>query len=173
MLVTLVSLLEFALSGKEYYPLLMKTLLLTLTVIGLAASAFALDFPKGSPKFETTLDSALTAAKTSGKPVLLIFSSADCPPCEIMKKKVFPSKAVRDLHDAVVWTYINVDEPSNTKIAEKYGAEMWPHMELVSSTGKSLVKGSPRIEDYIEPRRFAKWLSDGLASVTSKASSAE
>jgi thiol:disulfide interchange protein len=114
----------------------MKRLLLLLAA--LALPALAADFPKGSPKFLTSYDAAVTAAKAQNKPVVMVFSAVWCPPCQVMKKSVYPSKEVTPLHDKFVWAYLDTDEEANASAAQKHGVSGIPHIEFLNSQGKSL-----------------------------------
>jgi len=115
-----------------------KTILLLLA----AATSFALasDFPKGSPPFQDSTTSAMSAAKKSGKPVILVFSAAWCPPCQTMKHDVYPSAEVKAFHDKFVWAYIDIDDPSNESAATKYGVNSIPHIEFLNAEGKEISK---------------------------------
>lgn len=116
----------------------MKKLFLCFTAALLALPVLAGDFPKGSPPFEHSLAAVQGKAKTSGKPVILVFSAVWCPPCQQMKKEVYPSKEVTALHDKFEWAYIDVDEESNAAAARKFSVSSIPHIEFLDSSGKSL-----------------------------------
>ena len=116
----------------------MKSLFLSLAAALLAMPALAGDFPKGSPPFEHSLASVEAKAKKSGKPVVVVFSAVWCPPCQAMKKEVYPSPEVTALHDKFEWAYIDVDEESNAPAAQKFGVQGIPHIEFLDKNGKSL-----------------------------------
>lgn len=134
-----------------------KTILLILA----AATSFALasDFPKGSPDFKDSSTVAMSAAKKSGKPVVLVFSAAWCPPCQAMKHDVYPSAEVKAFHDKFVWAYIDIDDPRNESAANKYGVNGIPHIEFLNAEGKEVAKqvGGTSSEE------FAKTLENVLA----------
>jgi thiol:disulfide interchange protein len=118
----------------------------------------AADFPKGSPEFVTSYAAALKASKISGKPVVLIFSAAWCPPCQSNKHNVYPSAAVQPFHDRFVWAYLDADEDANIPVMRKFGVTGIPHIQFLDKTGKSLgsaVGGTT-------PEEFAKTLEDTL-----------
>ncbi len=123
--------------------------------------ALASDFPKGSPPFQDSSPTAMSAAKTSGKPVILVFSAAWCPPCQAMKHDVYPSAAVKAFHDKFVWAYLDVDDPRNESAATKYGVNGIPHIEFLDASGKEIDKqvGGTSSEE------FTKKLDSVLAKV--------
>lgn len=114
--------------------------ILTLVLAAFATTAFASDFPEGSPKFKTSAISAMNAAKKEGKPVILVFSASWCPPCQAMKKDVYPSEAVKAYHDKFIWAYLDVDDASNKRAAEKAGVEGIPHIQFLNAQGKEVSK---------------------------------
>lgn len=135
----------------------MKALLtLTAAFLTLALSVVAADFPKGSPKFVTSYRQALSKAEKEGKPVVLVFSAAWCPPCQQMKKNVYPSAEVTPMHDKFVWAYLDVDEGDNSRAAENFSVSGIPHVEFLDASGKSLGKQV----GGVTPAAFASLLKD-------------
>lgn len=118
--------------------------------------AHAADFPKGSPKFSKRYRAAVAEAKKTGKPLILVFSATWCGPCQQMKNQVYPSDAVKPLHDKFVWAYLDVDDKDNKKVAEQYGVKPIPHIEIVDAEGKSLAKQI----GGLAPEAFAKKLTE-------------
>lgn len=112
--------------------------LIPLILAAIALPLLAGDFPEGSPKFASSLKQATNAAEKSGKPVILVFSAVWCPPCQMMKKEVYPSAEVKALHDKFEWAYIDVDEESNAAAATKFGVQGIPHIQFLSKDGKDL-----------------------------------
>jgi thioredoxin-related protein len=112
--------------------------LITLLAATALLPLMAADFPKGSPKFGTDYKAALEQAKKEGKPTVLVFSAVWCPPCQAMKKDVYPSKEVAALHDKFVWAYLDVDEEANAEVSRKYGVQGIPHVQFLDSSGKDL-----------------------------------
>lgn len=115
--------------------------LITLLVIGAVMMKLlnALDenlTPGGSPiRFETSYDTALSRARSSGKPLVVIFSASWCPPCKQMKEKVYPSEEVAPYRSNFVWAYLDVDLPSNQAAAQAFGARGIPHIAFLDSQG--------------------------------------
>lgn len=136
----------------------MKKVILALTAL-LMLPALAGDFPKGSPKFKDSYRQVMSAAKKSGKPVVLVFSASWCPPCQTMKKEVYPSKEIQAYHDKFEWAYLDVDDRDNEKPAQQYGVSGIPHIAFVDAEGAVLdtqVGGN-------SPQAFAKKLDGVLA----------
>ncbi|MFM2142029.1 MAG: hypothetical protein RLZZ476_573 [Verrucomicrobiota bacterium] len=138
--------------------------LLTLLLAAVTVTALASDFPKGSPKFKSTAGTALGAAKKEGKPVILVFSASWCPPCQAMKKDVYPSEAVKAFHDKFVWAYLDVDDSGNNRAAEKAGVSGIPHIQFLDSEGNEIGKQV----GGTSPEAFAKTLEGILAKAGKK-----
>ncbi|MEZ0390185.1 MAG: thioredoxin family protein [Verrucomicrobium sp.] len=121
----------------------MKTLIKTFALALLAASALVVqagEFPKGSPKFEDSLRSALNDAKKNGKPIVAVFSAVWCGPCQAMKNDVYPSDEVKALHDKFNWAYLDIDNSRNEKDVKKFGVSGIPHIQFLSASGETLDK---------------------------------
>jgi thioredoxin-related protein len=138
--------------------------LITLLLAAVTVTALAADFPKGSPKFKSSAISAMNAAKKEGKPVILVFSAVWCPPCQTMKKEVYPSAAVKEYHDKFIWAYLDTDDQSNRRAAEKAGVSGIPHIQFLDSAGNEVHKqvGSS------SPEAFANTLKSVLAKAGPK-----
>jgi thiol:disulfide interchange protein len=138
--------------------------LTTFAAAALAGALFTLnasakDFPEGSPKFESKYKSALSEAKKTGKPVLLVFSATWCGPCQANKKNVYPAAAVKPYHDKFVWAYLDADDDANKKPMTEYGVDGIPHIQFLDRDGKSIDK----LVGATTPDKFAKKLQDVLA----------
>lgn len=125
-----------------------KLIALTLAIVTLPL--LAADFPKGSPKFEHSLKAVSTAAAKSGKPMVIVFSAVWCGPCQQMKKEVYPSEAVKALHDKFEWAYLDADEEANVAAMKKFEVQGIPHIQFLSKDGKDLGSqvGSTSPEDF-------------------------
>lgn len=136
----------------------MKSLLLILLALGAAASGLAAGFPEGSPPFLDSHDKALEKAKSSGKPAIIVFSAVWCPPCQMMKNEVYPSKEVRPLHDKFVWAYLDFDSPATRPLIAKYKIESVPQIFFFSPQGKPVAA----INTVFPPAEFAAALQQVL-----------
>jgi thioredoxin-related protein len=112
----------------------------------------------GGPNFEHTADAVLQAAKSNGKPTILVFSASWCGPCQEMKKDVYPSAAVKPFHEQFNWAYLDIDVPANGKLFESHKLESVPHLLFLNASGKVI----DQQEGGLPPEEFAKKLQSVL-----------
>lgn len=142
----------------------MKQFILLLAGLAVVIPTLAGDFPEGSPKFVHSYSDAISEARKTGKPAILVFSASWCGPCQAMKKSVYPSTEVKPFHDKFVWAYIDVDESSNEQASKQFGVSGIPHIQFINSKGKPVDKqvGSSSAGD------FAKTLASVLKKASAK-----
>lgn len=141
-----------------------KTLLAVAATFLATVVLHAADFPKGSPNFATKYDTVLKAAKESGKPAVVVFSASWCGPCQAMKKDVYPSAAVKPLHDKFNWAYLDIDVEPNGKLSDEFKIEGIPHILFLSPEGKII----DRQEGGSTPEEFSKTLAKVLKKAEAK-----
>lgn len=120
------------------YLLIFMALLAGAVLYVLSDGGASSGFTAGSPTFMSSFDSAMSSAQASGKPAVLIFSAHWCPPCQQMKKEVYPSAEVAPFKDRFVWAYLDVDQPGTRAAAEKFQVSGIPAIFIVSKDGKQL-----------------------------------
>jgi thioredoxin-like negative regulator of GroEL len=109
--------------------------------------------------FQTNYDTALSLAQSSGKPLVVIFSASWCPPCQQMKKQVYPSQEVAPYKSQFVWAYLDVDQPSNQIAAQKFGVRGIPHIAFLNAQGTEIATTA----GGMPPEAFAAQLKSALA----------
>jgi thiol-disulfide isomerase/thioredoxin len=83
--------------------------------------------------FSSSLESSLSKARRSGRPVLLVFGASWCVNCETLKKSLAHSSLRRMLGQYErVW----IDTDQQSALADKYNVESLPHTMILSSGGK-------------------------------------
>lgn len=132
-----------------------STFILSVLALGLSFSAKA---DEASLTFHSDFKKAEAAAKKEGKPIITIFSATWCPPCQTMKKKVYPSNTIKPFHKEFVWAYLDADVSANRKLMNKYGVEGIPHIAFLSSDSKQIGK----TVGGMDAKTFAKVLTDVL-----------
>lgn len=132
---------------------------IALSLILLAIFTPAARSAEGGPAFLDNFDKAVAASKSSGKPLIAIFSASWCPPCQQMKKSVYPSKEAQPFHDKFVWAYLDADDRANGAVMSQFKVSGIPHVAFVAPDGQIM----GHFAGAISPKEFAEVLTQVLA----------
>jgi protein disulfide-isomerase len=95
--------------------------------------------PASSIEWRTDFDSALVEAEQTNKAVLIDFTASWCPPCRVMKHEVWPDDAVASaVADNYIPVLLDVDDPKNAPIANRYSVDTIPTILIVDAGGDVL-----------------------------------
>ncbi len=102
-----------------------------------------IEAPESSIKWQHDLDTALAAARTQQRPVLLVFGATWCPPCKKMKRDVWPDPQVAELVESkFVPLYVDVDDRSQAELSTRYSVSSIPAVFVLDAEGIAVNKGS-------------------------------
>lgn len=135
-----------------------RTLLVGALIACLSSSSVRAE--ENSPEFMDDFDNAAAASEESGKPTIVIFSASWCPPCQQMKKAVYPSQAVQPYHDKFVWAYLDADDPKNGPVSAKFGVSGIPHIVFLQSDGEPI----GYFAGAVSPDQFVEVLEKALGA---------
>lgn len=108
-----------------------------LVLFGIGAGGFAAGGSAGAPSgtWASSFEEARARSAESGKPVLAVFSASWCPPCQQMKRNIYPLREVDDeLYFNWVPVYIDVDDYG--PLAQRYGVRGVPTFVMIGSDGE-------------------------------------
>ena len=109
--------------------------------------------------FVSSYSSALAQSKATGKPVVVVFSASWCPPCQQMKKDVYPSSEVMAHRSDFVWAYLDVDDEATREAAAKHSVRGIPHIQFLAPDGRDL----GQMVGGCSPSQFADQLKQALS----------
>ncbi len=92
--------------------------------------------------WRTDYAAALAEAKQSGRPVLLDFTASWCPPCQVMKREVWPDEEVGRLVDrSFIPVLMDLDQVDGGRAAQRYAVSTIPTILVVDGDGQVLRGG--------------------------------
>ena len=95
------------------------------------------DFPEPAFQWQHHWDEAVSQAKQKNLPMLVVFSASWCPPCQAMKRNVWPDQRVGEAVQAgYVPLYIDVDETEHAPYVAKYQVNSIPYIVVLDQDGR-------------------------------------
>ncbi len=67
--------------------------------------------------------------------MIVVFSSPSCVPCQVMKRDVFTSPAVKEVAEQFEWAYLDATEPINEEAVAMYRVYSLPHIQFLDAKG--------------------------------------
>lgn len=119
---------------------------------------------QGNIEWTEDITAALTLAKQEGKPVMVDFTAAWCPPCHAMEDSTFSDPDVIRKARAFIPVRIDVDEQREAAVqydgdARKYGGVGIPNILFMTGDGTKL----KQIIGYHGPETFVSVMDSVLA----------
>ncbi len=97
---------------------------LVLTIVVVGAIWFIAQPSPGQPFEDYQADGyqlALAAARESGRPILLIFTAPGCPPCQEMRRSVWPDDRIKALQaERYLTVTVDADSSAGAELCQRY-----------------------------------------------------
>ena len=104
----------------------------------------------------TDYQQGIDQARLQNKPALIVFTTTWCPPCLMMKEKVYPDpKVVRAVEDFIP---IMIDPDYEKELAQKFNVTGIPAFFILGPDGKQIAS----FVGYHEPDEFIAQLKSRL-----------
>jgi thiol:disulfide interchange protein len=99
------------------------------------------ELPHGRIDFVNGYEQGVQQARAAGKPMLVFFTAEWCHFCKQMAADAFVESSVVDLSER--FTCVLVDADAEPQVCRKYGVELYPTVQFISSRGVPLnrIKG--------------------------------
>ena len=119
----------------------MRSLLITLFLGQLCFPMNAAELPDG---WFTDWDHAIAQAKSSEKPMFVMFSAPWCASCQMMVKNIYPKGAVQKEFQNWVPVYVDVDKYAKYRPLEQYVEIPFDEKKTRSKAGVCIVNVSSK-----------------------------
>ncbi|MEO1523782.1 MAG: thioredoxin family protein [Planctomycetota bacterium] len=111
---------------------------LSFLVISLAYAGYCFYVPPNKIAWAEGYDVAQRKALQTGKPMILSFTGQWCVPCRIMKRQVWADPQVMaEVNEQFVAVAIEIDDPKNAALLERYNVKGAPVTIIVDSEGEA------------------------------------
>ena len=108
---------------------------------------------------DADIERAFGQAKAQGKPVLLYWGAAWCPPCNQMKATLFNRQDFAAQSRHFVAVFVDGDRPAAQKIGARFKVSGYPTLVLFTPTGSEIT----RLPGGADPAQVLALLEAGLA----------
>ncbi len=127
-----------------------------LLMVGMFAVYFlATRSVKGLPGWHGDYESALADSGATGRPLLIAFHAAGCPPCTAMDRTVLSEAVVQQALTRYV--PVRLDVARYPALADRFAVSGTPTYALADSTGKPLAQ----VSGYVPVEEFLRFLKRG------------
>jgi thiol-disulfide isomerase/thioredoxin len=110
--------------------------------------------------FPGDVDAAFARARSEHRPLFLYWGASWCPPCNEVKATIFRRADFVARSRQFIPVYIDGDQPSAQKLADRFKVRGYPTMILFAPDGAEIT----RLPGEIDPRHYLQVLSLGLGS---------
>jgi thiol-disulfide isomerase/thioredoxin len=110
--------------------------------------------------FKGDVDAAFAHARTEHKPLFLYWGATWCPPCNQVKATLFKRADFIARSSQFIPVYVDGDQPSAQKLADRFRVRGYPTMILFGSDGGEIT----RLPGEIDPQQYLQALSLGLGT---------
>lgn len=110
--------------------------------------------------FPGDVDAAFARARSEHKPLFLYWGASWCPPCNEVKATIFRRADFVERSRQFIPVYVDGDQPSAQKLADRFRVRGYPTMILFAPDGAEIT----RLPGEIDPQQYLEALALGLGS---------
>lgn len=117
--------------------------------------------PPNSPQkltaiqWEASFQAALDKARSTQKPIMVIFYAAWCPACDFLESVTCKNQQV--IHESANFVNLRVNADKSKAIAARYGITVMPTIIWLNSDGKLLngLEGVGPVQEFLQEMRLS------------------